>query len=114
MRHALDSLAVVAPTWLLQHARSEWKQRYEHRIQEYRLPASKPERVALAETIGADGFALLSAIDCGVAPAWLREVPAVQPLRRVWIQQFHAPNGPVRWRTNFAGAPTRTCLQPPC
>ncbi|MGO8949990.1 MAG: transposase [Ktedonobacterales bacterium] len=41
MRHALESLAVVAPTWLLQHAHSEWKERYEHRIQEYRLPGSQ-------------------------------------------------------------------------
>ncbi len=85
MRHALESLAVVAPTWLLQHACQEWKERYEHRIQEYRLPASKPERVALAETIGADGFTLLSAIDFGLAPAWLREVPALQTLRRVRV-----------------------------
>jgi transposase len=113
MRHALESLAVVAPTWLLQHARSEWKERYEHRIQEYRLPASKPERVALAETIGADGFALLSAIDFGVAPAWLREVPAVQTLRRVGIQQFYASNGPVRWRTNEDLPPAAVLIQSP-
>jgi transposase len=41
MRHALESLAVVAPVWLLQQARPEWKERSEHRIQEYRLPESQ-------------------------------------------------------------------------
>jgi transposase len=60
MRHALEALAVVAPAWLLQQVRPEWKERYEQRIQEYRLPASKPERQALAETIGTDGFSLTS------------------------------------------------------
>ena len=113
MRHALESLAVVAPTWLLEHAHSEWKERYEHRIQEYRLPASKPERVALAETIGADGFTLLSAVDDGSAPAWLREVPALQILRRVWIQQFYAPNGPARWRPNEDLPPAAVLIQSP-
>ena len=46
MRHALESLAVVAPAWLLQQVRPEWKERYEQRIQEYRLPASKADRQA--------------------------------------------------------------------
>jgi hypothetical protein len=113
MRHALESLAVVAPTWLLEHAQSEGKERYEHRIQEYRLPASKPERVALAETMGADGFAVLSAIDESSAPAWLREVPALQILRRVWIQQFYAASGPVRWRTNEDLPPAAVLIQSP-
>lgn len=113
MRHALESLAVVAPAWLLQHACPEWKERYDHRIQEYRLPASQPERVALAETIGADGFPLLNAIDFGLAPAWLREIPAVQTRRRVWIQQFSAPNGPARWRTNEDLPPAAGLIQSP-
>ncbi len=60
MRHALEALAVVAPARLLQQVRPEWKERYEHRIQEYRLPASKADRQALAETIGTDGFSLTS------------------------------------------------------
>lgn len=44
MRHALEVLAVVAPAWLLEQVRPEWKERYEHRIQEYRLPARKADR----------------------------------------------------------------------
>jgi len=60
MRHALEALAVVVTAWLLQQVRPEWKERYEQRIQEYRLPASKADRQVLAETIGTDGFSLTS------------------------------------------------------
>jgi hypothetical protein len=56
------------------------------------------DRQALAETIGADGFSLLAALEDPATPAWLREVPALEILRRVWIQQFYAPTGPVQWR----------------
>jgi transposase len=113
MRHALETLAVVAPIWLRHQARPDWKERYEYRIQEYRLPASKADRVALAETIGADGFALLTALNDGSAPAWLREVPALQTLRRVWIQQFYAPSGLARWRSNEDLPPSALLIQSP-
>src|SRR5258708_39369652 len=56
MRHALDTVAVVAPAWLRVQMQPEWQERYEQRIQEDRLPKSPAERHALAETIGADGF----------------------------------------------------------
>jgi Transposase DDE domain len=38
---------------------------------------------------GRDGFHLLDQVYSRSAPAWLRELPAVQVLRRVWIQQFY-------------------------
>ena len=43
----------------------------------------------MAVQVGADGFDLLEAIHADHAPAWLREVPAVVVLRRVWITQYH-------------------------
>ena len=113
MRHALESLAVVAPAWLLQQVRPEWKERYEQRIQEYRLPESRAERQALAETIGADGFSLLAALADPATPAWLREVPALEILRRVWIQQFYAPDGPVRWQSLEDLPPAAELFQSP-
>jgi len=113
MRHALEALAVVAPAWLLQQVRPEWKERYEHRIQEYRLPASKADRQALAETIGTDGFSLLAALADPATPAWLREVPALAILRRVWIQQFYAPAGPIQWRSNDDLPPAALLIQSP-
>jgi hypothetical protein len=37
MRFALNSLAVVAPEWLLSWSDAEWIERYGHRIEESRL-----------------------------------------------------------------------------
>ena len=33
------------------------------------------------------------------APGWLREAPAVETLRRVWVQNYHRAAGRVTWRT---------------
>jgi transposase len=99
MRHALNVLAMVAPDWLQAWVPSEWFERYVRRFEEYRLPPGRPERYALAETIGTDGFQLLRAIYAPEALSWLREIPAVQVLRQIWVQQFYAPTEPVRWRT---------------
>jgi transposase len=44
------------------------------------------------------GFNLLQMIDVNKAPRWLREVQAVEVLRRVWVPQWYPPEGPVRWR----------------
>jgi len=59
MRFTLNSLAVVAPDWLLEHSDAEWVERDAHRIEESRLPTSEADRRALAEGIGQDGWKLL-------------------------------------------------------
>jgi len=101
LRHALNVLATVAPAWLSTWAPAAWFDRYGRRFEDYRLPASKAERYALAEEMGNDGRLLLEQIAVTETLAWLREVPAVQILRRVWLQQFYAApaDAPVRWRT---------------
>jgi hypothetical protein len=38
--------------------------------------------------VGADGWHLLGLLYDGAAPAHLRAVPAVDTLRRVWLQQY--------------------------
>jgi transposase len=78
LRYALNSLAVVAPEWLRTHSQVEWEQRYGRRVEDDRLPTRKEDRHAYAQVIGADGYALLSEIYTSQAPAWLREVPAVE------------------------------------
>jgi transposase len=98
MRATLNVLATVAPEWLRTQVSPEWVDRYEKRFEGYRLPKSQVERQQDAEVIGAGGFQLLSAISSETAPSWLREVPMVQVLRQVWVQQYYAPGGPVRWR----------------
>ena len=101
LRQALNTLATVAPDWLRSWVPANWFDRYGQRLAEYRLPPGKPERYALAEEIGTDGRHLLRQLYDPAAPPWLREVPAVQTLRQVWVQQFYAapPDQPVRWRT---------------
>jgi transposase len=56
--------------------------------------------------IGADGYALLAAIYAPHAPLRLREVPAVETLRRVWVQQCYRKAGQVYWRTEKEGIPS--------
>jgi transposase len=105
MRHALDSLAVAAPGWLAARASPEWVERYARRAEDDRLPAGKEAREALALAIGADGHALLAAVYASDAPVWLRELPAVQTLRRVWVQQFYVDGERLHWRTDAQGLP---------
>lgn len=88
LRAALNTLAEVAPQWLRSFAPDEWYERYAHRIEEYRLPKGKEKRTAVVETIGADGYELLNAIFTTPEVNWLGHVPAVETLRRVWVQQF--------------------------
>jgi transposase len=62
MRHALNVLAEVAPTWLLEHMDPAWADRYEKRFSDFRLPKDAKAPVALAETIGGDGRRLLAQV----------------------------------------------------
>jgi transposase len=99
LRHALNTLAVAAPEWLGAHATPEWIERYGARVEEYRLPKGKDERLTLAELIGADGHKLLEAIYADAGPAWMRQVPAVERLRQVWVQQYYLAENELHWRT---------------
>jgi len=100
MRHVLNSLAVAAPAWLRAQTHPDWADRYARRAEDDRLPAKQAARDALALTIGADGYALLAAVYSGGAPAWLREIPAVETLRQVWVQQYHRDDAAIRWRAS--------------
>ena len=98
LRAALNSIATVAPDWLASVAAPDWFDRYATRVEEYRLPKGEAVRTVLAEQIGTDGHVLLAAVYDATAPAWLREVPAVQTLRRAWVHQFLVEDEVVRWR----------------
>jgi transposase len=113
LRHALDALASVAPDWLQQWVPGSWFGRYGRRFDNYRLPSGKAERVALAEQIGADGSALLTALHEPAAPAWLWHVPAVETLRRVWLQQFVVREEHLRWRTAEELPPSALVIRSP-
>jgi transposase len=105
VRSALNSLAVDAPAWLRANSSAEWLERYGCRRDDSRLPAGQAERRDYTRQVGGDGYALLEAVAAAETPAWLREAPAVETLRRVWLQQFYVESGQVRWRTEAEGIP---------
>ena len=113
LRHALNSLAVAAPDWLVAHAAPEWAERYGRRVEDDRLPGKQAARDALALAIGTDGYALLAAIYAAAAPTWLREVPAVETLRRAWVQQYRRDEAGVHWRASGDLPPAAVFISSP-
>lgn len=105
LRHALNSLAIVAPDWLRVQSEPEWIDRYSRRVDDYHLPEGQEARRALAVTIGRDGVTLLNAIYAANAPACLRTIPAVETLRRMWMQQYIVIDDTFAWRTEEQGVP---------
>jgi transposase len=91
-------LARVAPEWLLSQVTPEWFERYGARFEAYRLPQKPAEREALQLQIGQDGSQLLTAIYNDQSCSWLREIPAVEVMRQVWIQQYYVQDGQLKWR----------------
>ena len=114
LRAALDDLAAIVPDWLRTIARPDWFERYGRRVEDYRLPKGRAEREALALTVGADGFALLDALDAPEAPAAAREVPMVATLRDVWrVHYAREGDGRPRWRAGAELPPVGERLQSP-
>jgi transposase len=89
LRAALEALAVAAPHWLTGAIDRGWQDVYGARVDNLHLPESAAKREKLMVTFGTDGYHLLDRVYGPGAPGWLRELPAVQALRRIWIQQFY-------------------------
>jgi transposase len=98
LRHALNILSAVVPDWVQAHVPVEWYERYASQWQDYRLPAGRTEREELATMIGHDGRTLLALVETATDAPWLPKLPALQVLRRVWLQQFYADQERARWR----------------
>jgi transposase len=58
--------------------------------------------------LGQDGVTLLNAIYAANAPAYLRTTPAVETLRRMWIQQYVVIGDRLGWRDEEHGVPPAT------
>ena len=73
------------------------------------MPKGKEARQEEAEKIGADGYELLVRVMSEGSSAWLRQIPAVETLRKAWVQNFfHDQEGNVCWRTSEEGIPRST------
>ena len=88
VRAALEALAAAAPGWLAGVIDASWQEVYGQRIDGWRLPGSEAKRTELAARYGAGGYLLLEAVRAPGAPGWLAGLPAVETLRRIWVQQF--------------------------
>jgi transposase len=100
-QHALNTVAAMEPDWMrarLQDEWSEWPERYERRLDEYRLPKGESARAQMAVQIGLDGHALLDALEADPDLAYLRNAPAIKTLRRVWLQQYYTDSTGTKWR----------------
>jgi transposase len=63
------------------------------------LPKSREQQLALAKKIGQDGYTLLHAIYQPETPAQIRQLPPVEVLRRIWLQQYYQDDDDIYWRT---------------
>jgi len=89
VRAALEALTAAHPGWLEQRVCvSDWARRYGTPLTAWRPPASQAKQDGLAISYAEDGYALLEAVCDGSAPAWLAEIPAVDVLRRVLLQNY--------------------------
>ncbi len=89
VRAALEALAAAHPAWLEQRVCvSDFARRYGTPMTSWRPPVSQVRRDELAIAYARDGYALLETIYDSAAPPWLRELPAVDVLRRVLLQNY--------------------------
>ncbi|PNG16265.1 IS1182 family transposase [Streptomyces cahuitamycinicus] len=98
LRAALNEVAEVAGDWLAALAAPEWFDRYAARPEDSRFPSRWAARVEHGDQCGADGMVLLEEVWSQEAPPGLRVLPAVEFLRRTWVQQFQRIEDVVRWR----------------
>ena len=89
VRAAVEVLAAAHPDWVAQRiCVAGWTRRYGTPMTSWRPPASPAKRDELAIAYARDGYALLEAVYDPSAPGWLRELPAVDVLRRVLLQNY--------------------------
>lgn len=60
----------------------------------------KPSGSRLRDLIGRQGTELLDALFDPTAPQWLRQIPAVEVVRQVWVQNYQRIDALVRWRSS--------------
>ena len=89
VRAALEALTAAHPAWVEQRiCVPDFARRYGTPMTSWRPPVSQARRDELAIAYARDGYALLEAVYDSSAPAWLREIPAVDVLRRVLLQNY--------------------------
>jgi transposase len=117
MHYALNQLSAATPAWVQQHVPPEWYKRYGLRSDQARLPKDASKRETLARQIGADGFQLLAWVQTADASLGLGDLPALEALRQIWLQQYYRCTVPgfetLRWRTSDEQPPAAVRIASP-
>jgi transposase len=117
MHYALNQVSEAAPTWVRQQVPPAWYTRYGLRSDQARLPKDASKREALAREVGADGYQLLAWVQTADTSLGLRDLPALEALRRIWLQQYYRCTVPgletLRWRTSDEQPPSAVRIASP-
>ena len=113
LRHALNDLAIVAPSWVMEVVSPDWYERYRVRIESSRLPSKTTELQAWLLRVGEDGHELLARVYADETPDWVRQIPAVEGLRQVWVQQYYLEGNQVSARQREEMPPNQTLIESP-
>lgn len=84
-----------------------WYDREETRMETVRFPKEKSKQEELADQRGSDGWHWLPMGWEEESMPWRREVPAMEVLRRVWVQPLWGA------MSRSTGVPMMTGLRPP-
>jgi transposase len=110
MHDALNQLSAAEPAWVQQHVPLDWYPRDGLRSDQARLPKDTSKREALARQVGADGYQLLAWVQTADTSFGPRDLPALEALRRIWLQQYYLCTVPgletLRWRTSDEQPPS--------
>lgn len=98
MRSTLNELAEFEPDWLREVAETSWYDRYESRVENYRLPKSETKRNAYGKTVGEDGYKLLDAIEQHPNSETMLALPQVAILIQVWERHYERKGKRIKYR----------------
>jgi transposase len=117
MHDALNELSAAEPAWVQQHVPPDWYPRDGLRSDQARLPKETSTREALARQVGADGYQLLASVQTADTSLGLSDLPALEALRQIWIQQYYRCTVPgleaLRWRTGDEQPPAAVRIASP-
>jgi transposase len=106
-------------TGVCQH--TKWYQRYSRRIEDDRLPKSKEQRAAYAQTVGEDGFLLLDLLNGPDTPPSSSQLQSVEALRQVLARHYERiereaegkKHSQVRFKANQELPPAAEAIESP-
>ncbi len=117
LRHTLNQLSEADAAWVQQRVPVEWYERYGPRAEVSRFPREASKREALALQIGADGYQLLEWLGAEERATPLRQLPAVEVFRQIWVQHYYRCTVPgletLRWRSTDEQPPAALLIQSP-